>query len=206
MELNEYLHVLKKYIWVIIVTTVVFGLVAYILTARQKVSYQASTGLEISRTEATSQAAVPYYEYDNYYGTQVATTLVDNVVGWLSSPAMVAQIFQKAGYPLPPGNLRDLGKIFTAKKQVATATVINISYASTDQEQSEKLIAAASEVLKNQIENTGSGSDSTAFKVRSVNPVVIATPKPLALNTVIATIIGLFLSVSFSLLRETLKR
>jgi capsular polysaccharide biosynthesis protein len=206
MELSEYLHILRKNIWIIIITTLVFGLASYILTSKQKVSYQASTGLEISRAETAKQSTVQYYEYDNYYGTQVATTLADNVVGWLSSPAMVAQIFQKAGYPLPPGSLKDLGKVFTAKKQVATATVINISYSSTDQEQSKKLIAAASEVLKDQIENTETGADSATFKVKSVNPVVIAAPKPTVLNTVIAAVIGLFLSISFSLLRETLKR
>ena len=206
MELGEYLQILRKYIWVIVITTIVFGLAAYLLTIRQKINFQSSTGIEISRVETAKQSSVPYYEYDNYYGTQVATTLSDNIVGWLSSPAMVAEIYQKAGYPLPPGNLRDLGKIFTAKKQAATSTVINISYSSTDKEQSEKLIAAAAEVLKKQIESENANSEGAVFRVSSANPVVIEAPKPIALNTAIAVIIGLFLSVGFSLLKESLKK
>lgn len=206
MGLAEYLSIIKKYIWVILVTTLVFALVAYSLTIRQKTNFQSSTGIEISRSETIKQSSVPYYEYDNYYGTQVATTLADNVVGWLSSPAMVAKIFQKAGYPLPPGNLRFLGKIFTAKKQVATSTVINISYSSTDEKQSQKLITAAADVLKKQIESENTSGNSSVFRVNTPDPVVIPAPKPIALNIAIAAIIGLFLSLSFSFLRESLKK
>jgi len=116
MEFADYIRIVKKNLLMIVVVTVLFGLAAGIVTARQDTSYQASTSIEIARLQSVDQNKVGYFQYDDFYATQVATTFSDNVVGWLASPAMVAEIFQKAGYDLPSGNLKDLGKVFTAKK------------------------------------------------------------------------------------------
>ena len=206
MEFADYIRIVKKNLLMIVVVTVLFGLAAGIVTARQDTSYQASTSIEIARLQSVDQNKVGYFQYDDFYATQVATTFSDNVVGWLASPAMVAEIFQKAGYDLPSGNLKDLGKVFTAKKNVATSTVIVVNYFSTDYNKSEKLIATAAQVLKTKIEGYNSSASSAKFSVDVTTPVVIASPKPTALNTVIAAVVGLFISFGVAFLGESLKK
>lgn len=206
MEVRDYINILKRNLALIIIATVIFAALALVMTLRQKTTYQSSISIAISSLQATKQSDLPYYQYDNYYATQVATTLSDNVVGWMSSPSMVAEIYQAAGYPLPSGNLRELGKIFTAKKKVATATVIDIGYSSTDDQQSEKLMSATADVLKKQIESNNSANESAKFKADATTPVVIIAPKPYALNIVIAALVGLFISVGVAFLGESLKK
>jgi len=205
MELKDYIRIIKKNLIVIVAVTVVFGLVAYLATARQKPVYNSTIGIEITREQAAKQADTPYYQFDNYYATQAATALSDNVIGWLAAPSFVSEIFNKAGYETPPGSLRELSKIFTARKKISNSSVIDISYSSTNSQKAEKIIKTAAGMIKDKTDALNSSQDTAKYITSVSTPVVITSPKPLLLNTLIGVFVGLFLTIGYAFIKNSTK-
>lgn len=206
MEIKEYFQVLRRNWILIVVTIIVFCLVAFLVTKRQPYNYQASSAIEIVRYQTQRQADVLYFQYDNYYANQAASAVSDNAIGWLSSASTVAEIYQKAGYPLPTANIRNLGKTFTLQKKVSTSAVIDVAYSSRDQEQARNLIKTASEVVKERVEQQNKNDTSSVLSVRVNEPVSIADPKLTGLNTAIAGFVGLLMALGIVSIREALKK
>lgn len=206
MDIADYITIIRKNIALIISTTIIFVAISLGVTWQRPVSYQSSVAIEVTRYQVQSQRDVDYFQYDNFYNTQVATTFANNLVGWAAAASIVAQTYESAGYELPKASLRDLGKTFTAKKKTDGSSVVDISYSSKDSQKAEKMIVAISEVLKEKIENSNSADSSAKFSVLTSDPVVIASPKTYTLNSIIAGLFGLFISISLSFLRESLKR
>ena len=206
MEFADYLNVFKKN-WILIVCSmIVLGSIAFILTVRQPTTYQASAALEVNKQQTVKQTDVSYYEYDNYYNVQAAAAFSDNIVGWMSAPATVAEIFKSAGIDLPRGDLVSLSKIFTAKKSLATSSVITIAYSSTDPDQAKKLIKTANEVMTNKISQYNTADTSAKFTVVTSEPVVVVAPKQITINTVIAVVVGLLLATGLAFAKESVKK
>ncbi|MDH4358623.1 MAG: Wzz/FepE/Etk N-terminal domain-containing protein [Candidatus Berkelbacteria bacterium] len=203
MELKDYVQIIKKNLIMIIVVAAILGLAAYFVTLRQEPTYNSTIGIEITREQTAKQAEVPYYLYDNYYATQVATTLSDNIIGWLSAPSFVSEILTKAGYEAPSGSLREISKTFTAKKKISTSSVVDISYSSTDSQKAEKIIQTAASLLRDKTEALNSAKEAAKYVTSVSTPVVITTPKPLLLNTLIGVLVGLFLSVGYAFLKNS---
>jgi len=206
MDIADYLAIIKRNLAVIISCVILFVAAALLVTWQRPVSYQSSVAVEVTRYQLQSQAEVSYFQYDNFYNTQVATTFANNLVGWAAAPSIVAQTYKDAGYELPNVGLRDLGKTFTAKKKTDGSSVVDINYTSQDSQKAQKMIITLSDVLKEKIEKSNSADASARFSVLTSDPVVIANPKTYALNSIIAGLFGLFIAVSFSFLRESLKK
>jgi len=206
MEFSDYIAILKKNILLMLALGIVLGLVAFFATSKQPTSYQATSALEILRDQTQKQSDVAYYQYDNYYNVQVSANLSDNLVGWLAAPSTVAEIFRGAGYDVPSGDLRDLGKIFTVKKKISTSSVIDVSYVSTDSDKAESLMKAAMTNLKGKVEQYNKSDNSSKFSVSISEPVVIIAPKQLTINTVVAVIVGLLIGTGIAFARESTKK
>lgn len=200
MEINDYLRILRKSIWTILATVVIFVALALTLTWRVALTYQSSSAIEITRNPIQTQTNVEYFLYDNFYNTQVATTFANNVIGWIGAPSVVAQTYQQAGYDIPAVNLRDLGKTFTAKKKTEGSSVVDISYGSKDREKAQKMITTLTAIIKEKVESNNTKDSSAKFAVNISQPVIVPSPKAYALNAVVAGLFGLFLSISFSLI------
>jgi capsular polysaccharide biosynthesis protein len=206
MEIKEYFQILRRN-WILIVATIiVFCLVAFFVTEKQPYNYQSSSAIEIIRYQSQSQADVPYFQYNNYYANQAAAAVSDNIIGWLSSASTVAEIYQRAGYPLPAASIRALSKTFTIQKKIGTSAVIDVSYSSKNQEQAITLIKTASEVVKERVEQQNKSDTSSILSVRVNEPVSIAEPKPTGLNTSIAGFAGLLVALGIVSIREALKK
>lgn len=204
MDLKEYFRVLGKNWIMMVVIIVLFVVAAVFWTARQPLTYSASASIDISRSE-NNPSSVGYYQYDSYYTNLSANSISDNVVGWVSSPSIVSEIYKKAGLELPKGDLKSLGKIFTAKKKVSTAPVIDISYTSDNPGQSSTLIDTAANVLKQKVEDYNKNADAGTFQVNTSSPVVIENPKPFSINIFIAAFAGLLISLAVAFTKEALK-
>lgn len=193
--------------WGIIVTIVVlFAVVAIITTIRKPVEYQAAGAFEVIRIPNIKQSEVNYYQYDNYYASEVSRSISDNIISWIGTASTVSEIYQKGGYPLPPVSIKDLSKSFTAKKKSDNSAVIDIAYSSQDELQSSRMIKAATDVLSKKVEEYNESDDSAHFRTRVSEPVVIAAPKTTALNAIIAGFLGLILSLGVVALRESIKK
>lgn len=190
----------------IVAATILFAALALVVTWKRPVSYQSSSAIEVTRYPIMKQAEVNYFQYDNFYNTQVATTFANNLVGWSSAPSIVAQTYKEAGYEVPPVSIRDLGKTFTAKKKTDGSSVVDLSYTSKDAIMAQKMMVTLTEVLKEKIEDSNKTDASAKFSVNSSDPVIVANPKTYTLNAVIAALFGIFLSVSLAFIRESTKK
>lgn len=206
MDFTEYLNVFKKNWILIIVFMVIFGALAFVLTNRQATTYQSSIALEVNKQQDVKQSNVSYYQYDNYYNVQAAAAFSDNIVGWMTAPSTAAEIFKDAGYDLPKGDLVSLGKEFVAKKNLATSSVVNITYSSTDPDKAEKLIKTAAKTMSDKVSQFNTTESGAKFSVFTSDPVVVVVPKQTTVNTVVAVIVALLLCTGISFARESLKK
>ena len=132
MEVKDYIRFLSKNYIAVIIITLTFALITYLITIAQPNTYQSSASLEVIKLETKPQSETPYFQYDNYYSYQAASAASDNLIGWIESAATVAQVYNKAGYQIPSANIKDLSKTFTATKTVGTSAIVSISYSSKD--------------------------------------------------------------------------
>lgn len=205
MDLKDYLVILKRNLLLIVVVLLLFCLGGYFATYRQPVSNQASSTLEVQRYETQKQSDVNYFQYGNFYGEQVSSAISDNLSGWLSSPSTVAEIFNQAGYALPNTSLKNLAKIFTAKKTISSSAVLNVSYSDSDKEKARKLTETATRVLKAKAEDSNKIGTSYVT-VQIGTPVIVEAPKAYGLNIAISAFFGLVISLIIVSIREALRK
>lgn len=206
MDITDYLSVLKKNLVMIILVVVLFVAITLIVTWQKPVSYQSSSAIEVTRYQVLQQSDVAYFQYDNFYNTQVATTFANNLVGLSSAPSIVSQTYKDAGYEIPPVSIRDLGKTFTAKKKADGSSVVDLSFTSNDYTMAKKMMVTLTNILKEKLENNNAIDSSARFSINIVEPVIVANPRMYALNAVIAGLFGLFVSVSFAFIKESAKK
>lgn len=206
MDIKDYAAIIKKNWFLLLGIIVVFVIATYLFTAKKATTYESSATIEVVRSQQQDQSKVIYYQYDNYYSGLAASSLSDNMLGWLSSPSTVAEIFKGAGYPVPSGDSKTLAKVFTAKKKLATSAVVDISYTSTDQEKAKKLVKGAANVLEEKIQQYNKVDTSADFNSIAGEPVVVEIPKTYTINVLIAIFTALFVGLSFVFLRESLRK
>jgi len=206
MEIKEYVHILKRNMAFLIVILVVFIGFAWISTAMKDTSYNGSAAFEIIRVPSLKQSEVTYFQYDNFYASEVAASASDNMIGWLGSASTVADIYQKAGYEVPDTSLKELGTTFTATKKKDSSSVIDISYSSPDRERAARLIKAATEILKSKVDDYNQADTSAVFTTKFSDPVIIPQPKATLLNSLIAGFIGLIIALGLISIKEALKK
>ncbi len=206
MDIKDYAAIIKKNGVLLIGIVLVFIITTYLFTANKAATFESSATLEVVRSQQQDQLKVSYYQYDSYYSGLAASSLSDNMLGWLSSSSTVAEVFKDAGYPLPSGDAKTLAKVFTAKKKLATSAVIDISYTSTDQEKAKKLVKGAVIVLEDKVQQYNKVDTSADFNSISGEPVVVEIPKTYTINVLIAIFAALFVGLSFIFLRESLRK
>lgn len=206
MDIIDYLNIIKKNIILIVSVIIIVTGITLILTWGTPPTYQSSSAIEITRSPLQTQSNVEYFQYDNFYNTQVATTFANNVVGLIGAPSIVAETYQGAGYEIPPSNLRDLGKTFTAKKKTDLSSVVDVSYSSKDKAKAEAMIKTLSSIIKEKIESNNAKDTSAKFTVSVTDPVIISNPKMYTLNAIVAGIFGLFISIGYALILNSIKK
>jgi len=206
MDIKDYARIIKKN-WIALITViVVFVLATYLFTAQKAPTFEASATIEVVRSQELDQGKAPYYLYDSYYTGLAASSLSDNMLGWLSSASTVGEVFQGAGYEIPSGDSKTLAKVFTAKKKLATSAVVDVSYTSTDQVKAGKLIGQATQVLKEKIDQYNQVDSAANFNSIVSAPVVIEVPKTYTINLLIAAFVGVLVGLSYAFVRESLTK
>jgi capsular polysaccharide biosynthesis protein len=206
MEIKEYLQILKRNLLFLTLILVVFVGVAWTMTEIKATNYRGSSAFEIIRVPSLKQSDVSYFQFDNFYASQVASSVSDNMIGWLASASTVSDIYQRAGYDVPDTSLKALSSTFTATKKKDTAAVVDISYSSTDKEKATRLIKSATETLKSKVSNYNEVDSSAVLITKSSDPVVIPEPKATMVNSLIAGFIGLVVALGLISIREALKK
>ena len=203
MNIDVFLKAMKRSYLMIIGWIVVLVVIALIITWRLPQTYEAgSTATAIHGTDI-SQANVSYYLYDNYYSIQSGAFIADDIVSWLASPPIVATIYKDAGISQQDTSLKALAKIFTAKKQSATSNVATYTVSDPNLDNARKLILSANKSINAQVADINKDQKDKAgyFSINFTEPVVVKPPKAYLINSVVAGLLGLIISLAIALYR-----
>ena len=197
MELREYFKIIGKYgklFWVVVIVTII---ATFLFAKMQPRSYLASTTLTVNKASALKQSQINYYTFDNYYNVQSSGLFSQIVVSWMSSPAVVKDIYTKADITLPNVSQAKLAKLFKAiREEPAT---INVSIAVSDKNEADKLINAAAEVMQVKTNEMGRSDKENVYDIVKFTPVVTETTANTWLNLLIGAIAGLILGAILAL-------
>jgi len=197
MELREYFKIIGKYgklFWAVVIITIV---ATFLFTKMQPKSFLAATTLTVNKTSAIKQSQINYYIFDNYYNVQSSGLFSQIVVSWLSSPAVVNDIYTKAGLPLPNVSQAKLAKIFKAiREEPAT---VNVSINDSNRDEAEKLVNAAAAVVQEKTNELGQSDSENVYDIVKFTPVVTETTQNLWLNLLIGAVAGLILGAILAL-------
>lgn len=197
-------HSLGKKFLAIVVISAVGGIIGWWKAASQAPSYSGTIGVEITNSTGNPAGS---YNYDGYYSILTSGNLFDTVASIAATPNTVAKVYQAADISLPTSNIKDIAKLFSAKRFSATATggyieVDNLKTADS----ARKLLTSLSNELK---------SDIAAMKAQNqippqVNIVVsepsVFTQKPDVMMTMlVATLLGLILAAMVIVVQAALK-
>lgn len=203
MEIRDYLKIFGRYLIVFIIIVIVGGLSAYFWTKAQPKSYLASTTVTVNKASTIKQQDVNYYLYDNYYNVQSAGLFSQIVVSWFTSPALVKEIYIKAGVAVPDIAQNKLSKIFKAVRQ--EPSTINLSISGANKEDVDKLILAATDVLQQETDKLSSNSNSL-YQIVKFTPITSDNVPNVAMNTLIGLFAGLVIAIFASLSLEYFRK
>ncbi|OGD56384.1 hypothetical protein A2V71_04540 [Candidatus Berkelbacteria bacterium RBG_13_40_8] len=196
MELRDYFKIIGKYFKIFIAIVILGGAAALILTKTQPKTFTASTTFTVNKNSVLKQSEIQYYLFDNYYNVQSAGLFSQIVTTWFESPALVKEIYQKAGIDVPNVSQKKLSKTFKAVRQ--EPATINVTISGTDKEQLDKLINGAATVLQEKTNELGNNNDSF-YEIAFFTPIVTQNTPSLLLNTIIGLIAGVLFGAIIAL-------
>lgn len=202
MELRDYVKIVRKHFIVFIIVVILGGGFAFFFTKRQPVSYTAQTTFTVNKTSALKQSQVNYYLYDNYYNIQSAGLFSQVVTTWFSSPAVVAEIYQKAGVDSAGLSQKALSKSF--KAVFSEPATINVTLSGANKDELSKLMNAAGDVLQKKTNELNNGD--TVYEIAKFKPIISQNKPNTVINSLIGliagAILGIILALSISYFRE----
>lgn len=202
MELRDYFKIISKHFSIFIIIVILTTVFAFVLTKTKPTAYTASTTFTVNKTSSLKQSEVNYYLFDNYYNVQSAGLFAQIVALWFESPALVTEIYQKAGVETPNISQKALGKTFKAVFEVPS--IINASITGSDQDKLSKLLDASYDVLQSKTDELGK-NDTAFYKLAKFTPIVTKDQPNILLNTLIGLVAGLILGALVAMAIEYFK-
>jgi len=147
----------------------------------------------------------PDYQFDGYYALQAADLYSQTVVSWFSTPAVVRDIYAKAGIPVAARSQADYAGRFKTKKYSAQNIVVK--FTESNEATARKISAAVVSVLQDRTASLNETADKKAiFALDASDPVITPQAAPIATAATVGALAGLLLGILAAALREaTLK-
>lgn len=202
MELRDYIKIIGKNFWIFAIIVILSVGFAFGFTKTRQTTYTSSTTFTVNKGSMLKQSQANYYLYDNYYNVQSAALYSQIVQLWFESPALVTEIYQKAGLAVPNVSQKDLGRTFKAAR--SEPAIINVSVSGADKDQLQLLMNSAYTVLQAKTNELGS-NDTSFYQLAKFDPVVTKDQPSLLLNTAIGLLAGLILGALIALAIEYFK-
>lgn len=181
--------IIGKNILMIIVLIIIAMAAAWYFTTKKPVVYEANTLLILHKKVDPKEITNNFYQYDNYYAIQAAGLEADNLSVIITSPNVVTEIYKNANLEVPAVPFKTLAKDFRTKK-VATINALDIFIDSSNNEEAQKLVKSAAEVLKTKTD--------PKFNVEISEPIVKEVQPNLTLNLIVAGAIALIVGLLFA--------
>lgn len=196
MELKEYLRIIGKRIWILVVCVIIITLASFLFTRSQPIVYYGSLSGYILVTDsiATSPTKDDYFKYDNYYALQASTLFADTIVSWIQDPVNVSEIYQQAQVDLPTDELKKYARLFSVRK--GDPATIYVTLNSKNKNDVETLLSSTKSFLQTK---TQSWLDKGLIKNVAIDfnePIVVAQNPQVGLNSLIGVIAGIIVGLA----------
>lgn len=200
--MRDYFKIIGRHRTAFVVIIILTTLFAFGFTLTRPTTYTASTTFTVNKGTSLEQAKIDYYLFDNYYNIQSAGLYSQIVALWFESPALVTEIYQKAGIELPNISQKALGKTFKAVRE--EPAIINVSISGNDQEKLNKLMSVAYEVMQAKTNELGK-KDASYYELAKFEPISTKNESNLLLNTFIGLLAGILLGILVAMAIEYFK-
>ncbi|NLT43721.1 MAG: hypothetical protein GXX93_13700 [Anaerolineae bacterium] len=108
MELREYIRILRRYAWLILLVVAVTGIISLALKALRPAPQSYSASLRVAVGMVPEDGAGGYYTYDRYYTWLASEYLVDDLSEVVRSAAFAAAVSEELatrGITVHPGEI-----------------------------------------------------------------------------------------------------
>lgn len=155
-----------------------------------------STSVSLAFTvDQRKRQATAEYAYDGYYALKAAELFTDTVISWFGTPSVVAEIYQKAGVPLPNGDASAATANFRMKR--LSSQVVTARFKATDENTGQSLARAAAEVVAERAARLGVDErGNSLFIVQADQPDIAVTKPSLPAAGVAGVVLGLLAAYS----------
>ncbi|BBY28617.1 polysaccharide biosynthesis tyrosine autokinase [Mycolicibacterium sediminis] len=198
MSTRDAITVLSRGWWIILGTALVFGLIALVVSLIQKPVYEASTTMYVTAGSIENRVT----PYEDVMGSQ---NRVNSYAKLVFSDSVLEPAVKAAGLDMPVDQARDV----VGAETVPDTVLLTITARDASPEVARRLANAVADSMADRVSalETPSGGGQPSARLTALSPATVADDpvSPLLLiNTVLATVIGLFAGIVLALGRERL--
>lgn len=171
------------------------GLAGFALSAVAPKSARVSLAFTIAEQSRQETAD---YSYDGYYSLRASELVADTMISWLSTPAVIKDIYAGAGIAISDDRaFTEAGRAFRAKKLSSQNVVVTFS--TQDAGTAAKLAERTSQILSDRAARLVlSPKDQSLFLVTASEPVIADASLPRPAATAAGILVGAFLGFAVS--------
>ncbi|OGD65771.1 hypothetical protein A3F08_01670 [Candidatus Berkelbacteria bacterium RIFCSPHIGHO2_12_FULL_36_9] len=199
MELKDYLQIIGKRVWMLILTVLIFTLATYFFTLKQPTTYDASSYINGVIKESAKPNA-DFYQFDNYYSISASTLFTDTIMAWLGDPSNVTEIYETAQQEKPDIKLSKFTKLIKAQKRPAGS--VQIVFNNKDREVAESLTDSTIKFVKNKADSLVKQGMFSGLYLDTSNSIVVEHKPPVLTSTLIAFVASLILGLALVFLSD----
>ncbi|MFH0852648.1 MAG: hypothetical protein V1845_03530 [bacterium] len=197
MDFKNFYKIIKDNIKFIAIFT------AIVLIIVELFSWYISGGYDVSLSLSVftkgGQAAKDY-EFDGYFSVKAANEFADTVAQWTKSPAVINDIYRKAGVSPPAEALKSFYQKIGAQKM--SPQYVEIKFNSDTAQDGTKIAKAIGGVFTEKAEQASKLSGDVVFSVVSSEPVITKNQGSFISGGIIALVAGFLLAIFIILLKE----
>ncbi|MBI4175495.1 hypothetical protein HY523_02655 [Candidatus Berkelbacteria bacterium] len=190
MEFHEYLKILLRGWWLLILSMILGGGGLWLIAQSKPITYTAVSSLSLVKQPEPTSVADPAYQFDNFYALQSAQTLSQMMVGWIADPVAVTQIYTAATVKLPAGSISSYERLIRYK--VLPGGTLEILVTAEMADEAERLANATTTMIEDRLD--------TLVSEDLLDPVKIFTGQALSQANVPSTNLFLVVGIAFGFL------
>ena len=201
MELREFLQPFRKNWKLIVLTVLVLGVGAYVVSLRLPFKYRATVTLYMQAPKALERTEENYFTYDGYYAYKAAQEYTDTVLGFFESPDILYRAGELIWGETDTAQQKRLQKAVYAEKIAPQLVKLTVTLDNADE--ASQLAEALTQAIREKSAILSTAETSGVEISTLIENPIVETVKPMIwLNTVVASLAGMLASVVIVWLRE----
>lgn len=197
MEIRSHRVILKNSSWFIFLITILVGLAAFMFAMFKPSVYEAVVSFNV---EFVNRPATTDYQFGAYYDLKAAEAYTQHLMSWFMTPAIVQDVYQKAGVGYRLDSLARFTHQFRTKQY--SSQNFAVIFKGGQREAVEKLAVSVSEIVSKRAPRAVQLQDQPVFDVEALEPMVVESRLNVWLAAGVGAAAGFLLSLILVYWRE----